>query len=77
MIHGELGETRFLTAVLTSIMITQEDIIPRESNDVFACSVVSELDQPDHERHFDRDRDRTDLAIRSFNDFDFAGKKEL
>ena len=72
VIHGQIGSWGSSPAVLAGVIVSQEDIIAREADDVFPCPVVGEFDEPDDKRHSDRDRDGAYFAIRTLDHFNFS-----
>lgn len=62
----------FLSAILAGVVISQEDIVPIESDDVLPVVRRQILNQADDPGHLDRQSHRPDHLVRGFNDLDLA-----
>jgi hypothetical protein len=66
-----------ISAILTGVLITDEDIRARESNDLFFRLEGDVLQKPQDGRYSHRDPNGSNLVFPFFYHFDFSLKKKL
>lgn len=77
MVQGEQSAGELISAVLASVMITDEDIGSREPDQLPFFTQSDVVQEPENSRDLDGQRNRAYLEVRLLNDFYFSLKEEL